>query len=344
METGGKVRIVPATEVGPQAIVRFARAVYGPHAHQAREAYHTWLYEANPACPEGLGHMVVAVDEQGEVVGFVDRMVQTWNVAGRHAAIPAICDLALSPSHRKGGTGLRLILAGTRGVDHAFVNGSNPNSSPLFRSLKYQELHGAVWSRKMLAPLRGVAGHAAFRLLGHPRTPPDLRKARTSAPWHCTQAPDAALCGALVQRLNAHPAAVKLHWTPASFAWRFFHPLGPRHVLVHDAGQENFMLLSVGVHKGVAIARPVAYRHASPADLDHLLRATIEAARSVGCDMLLAFTLVKEEAERMRAAGFRDRRPAPGTFFHHRRRSDADLFAGAWVQGCASDLGLEAIP
>jgi len=342
--TGGKVSIVPGSSVDPEAIVAFGKAIYGPHAHQAKHAYYRWLYTENPGCPEGLGHMLVAVEEGGKVVGFVNRMVQTWTVNGRLCRIPAIGDLALADTHRRGGPGLRLVLASTRNADHAFVNGSNPNSSPLFRSLKYQELEGAAWCRSILSPVRAGLGHAGHRLFGRTRAMPDLSRARVPAPWKCLHAPDERLRARLAELLNDHPAAVRPHWTTESLTWRFFHPLGPRHLLVHDADMRSFVLLSAGVHRGVTVCRPIAYRHASPNDFLPLLKAAIAASRSVGADLFLAFTMDRAEAEVMRANGLQDRATTPGTFFFHRRRDEAAAFARAWVQGSASDLGLEAIP
>jgi hypothetical protein len=340
---GPKVSIVPGTEAGLDAITAFARATYGPHAHQALPAYYRWLYTENPGCERGLDHMLVAVEEGGAVVGFVNRMWLRWTVHGEAMAIPSIGDLALGEAQRKGGLGLRLVLAATRDVDHAFVNGSNPNSSPLFRGLKYQEVTGCVWVRALLRPVSAGLHHGLYRVLGRSRGLPDPVRWEVPAPYRATKAPDAGTMERMCALFNAHPAAVKPLWELDGFAWRFFHPRGPQHVLVHDETVHAAMLVSMGLHRGVVVARPIAWRCTDKDRFKPLLGAALALARSAGAEVFAGFTSEPQEAAAMEALGLRRTAEVPGTFFHHRRKAEADRFTDLLVQGAASDLGFDAL-
>ncbi|HEY0977721.1 MAG TPA: hypothetical protein VGE21_09640 [Flavobacteriales bacterium] len=343
----GKVGIVPGNAVPQEAILKFARNRYGAHAHQARPSYLPWAYTANPHCTQGLAQLLVAQDEQGRVIGFVNRFFMAWNVNGNIEHIPALTDLAVDEHHRAGGLGLRLIMAATKDVPHAFVNGSNANSSPLFRGLKYQEITGARWMRKILAPVRGTIRFLLHRLTGRLPDASLFFTAGDSGP-SITRiiAPDGSLLEELATWLNADPAPVKLHWTAASLRWRFFDTSGPRHVLFLKRANHRLdgaLICSAGAQRGLNVCRLVMHRASNPAVYQELLAAALGHARRNGVDAFMAFTFDVAEAKVLEAAGLRAQ-AAPATFFHHARKSTPFDGTTASIHGAASDIGFTSIP
>lgn len=339
------VSIVSGSTVPLDAVLAFTARTYGPDAHQASADLYRWYYDANPHRTAGE-HAVVAVAGNGEVVGLANRLFMRWNVHGPIVTIPGISDLVTDPAHRQGGLGLRLAMRAVQGLEHAFVNGSNPNSSPLFRGLKYQELTGAYWGRALLAPLRAGWRYGLHRVSGvRPGRPPSFRT-KIPAGYNATTTPDDDLLDLLATFLNNAPANVKLHWTTEGLRWRFFHPLGPRHVLLFSTGGAGAltaaMLLSMGTRLGLLTARPIAYRCDDGA-FPGLLGAALTLCRANGIDVLSAFTFDAAEVRAMEASGLRRQQQAPATFFYHKRRVEAALFSDALVQGAASDLGLEGM-
>ncbi len=346
--TPPRTTIVPGSEVPLEAILTFARRIYGTHSHQAKEAYYRWS-GANPAHPAATAaHAVVAITATGEVVGLVNRIPMTWLVDGKPQVIPGIGDLSVDEEHRKGGLGLRLIMQSTRGSEHAFVNGSNPNSSPLFRGLKYQEITGAFWGRALLAPVSTSWRYGLYRLTRIGPRPPGPVHAMVHGRFAVTTTPDDALLGRIAGYLNLAPAATKLQWTVDTLRWRFFHPLGPHHLLIHSADRDNtpeaVMVLSIGSRRGLRIGRILAHRCDTEKAFGELLGAAKAIGKTGGVDVLAGFTFAPSEARVMRAAGLHGIRNPPATFFFHKRRIEEPLFQDVLVQGAASDLGLEGIP
>ena len=330
-----------------ERIIAFAQREYGRQAHQALGSFYQWEYTENPNCPAGLGAMIVAVDDAQQVVGAINRMFLTWDVHGEHVRIPAMVDFAVDGTHRQGGLGLRLILKCTSDISHAFINGSNPNSAPVFRSLKYQELEGGHWFRKILAPVRGGLRYGVHKITGG--LPGETKPfAEWSSPDVSTcAAPDQALLQKLADLLNAAPAEIKPFWTAETLRWRFFHPLGPRHLLLHRSASDGTLvaalLISGGPVKGLNVCRVIAHQCPSTKDLQDLLSAALAMARRGGMDAFFAFTFDKAEVAVLNALGYGQQPHTPSAFFFHKRRKDAELFRSVLIQGAASDLGFEAV-
>jgi hypothetical protein len=342
-----KTSLLSGTDVPMERILAFAGRVYGRNAHQAMASFYQWEYTENPNCPNGLGSMIVAVDGSQQVVGFINRVYLTWDVRGEQVTIPALVDFAVDDAHRQGGVGLRLILKSTSDLGHAFINGSNPNSAPVFRSLKYQELEGGQWFRKILSPLRGGLRYALHKIGGGVPASP-LRFAQwASSTAHLSAAPDDALLRQLANLLNDGPAQVKPFWTVETLRWRFFHPLGPRHLLIHrsfsDGTMSAALLISCGPVRGLNACRVIAHGCTDPQQFRDLLSEALRMAEGSGVDVFFAFTFERSEADVLAAMGFAEQPRTPNAFFFHKRRKDAELFRSVLVQGAASDLGFEAV-
>lgn len=347
MAQPAKTSLVSGTDVPMERILAFASRVYGRNAHQAMASFYQWEYAENPNCPNGLGSMIVALDGSQQVVGFINRVYLTWDVRGEQVTIPALVDFAVDDAHRQGGVGLRLILKSTSDLGHAFINGSNPNSAPVFRSLKYQELEGGQWFRKVLSPLRGGLRYALHKIGGGlPTSPLPFAQWSTSS-VRVSAAPDVALLRQLAELLNNGPAEVKPFWTVETLRWRFFHALGPRHLLLHRSSPDGTMsaalLMSCGPVRGLNACRVIAHGCTDPQQFRDLLSEALSMAEGSGVDVFFAFTFERSEADVLAAMGFAEQPRTPSAFFFHKRRKDAELFRSVLVQGAASDLGFEAV-
>lgn len=345
----GRTTIVTGLEVDRQAILDFAQRTYGAHAHQARANHLEWSYVQNPHAPDGLGHMLVARTEEGRVAGFVNRFLVDWQVHDRTVAIPAITDLAVDEQDRQGGLGLRLVMSAVKGVEHAFVNGSNAHSSPLFRGLKYQEVPGGWWMRRVLAPLRGGTRLLLHKTLGQvPVTSGFLTTAELASGVRLHDRPDDALLAQVVTLFHTDPAPIKLHWTIEGLRWRFFHPLGPRHLMLStttsSGALSSVMLMAAGMQRGIQVCRPVAFRCPDPAHFELLLGTAMRHAKRHGVDACIAFTFDPNEARAMQRLGLARQPVTPATFFHHARRGMPFDPQELRIQGAASDIGFTAIP
>ncbi|MGB3525241.1 MAG: hypothetical protein WBB32_04675 [Flavobacteriales bacterium] len=343
-----KLRIVRGNDAPLASVLSFCRVVYGAHSHQANPEYYQWAYTENPNCPDGLDSMVIACDEAGRVVGTMNRLLMEWEVEGERMVIPALGDFAVDIAHRMGGLGLRMALSSTKGVEHAFVNGSNPHSSPLFRALKYQELKGGKWFRKVYNPLRASRKYLWHRMGGSPRPTHLLLAEQKIEGLHASASPNDLLLSGLADLLNSANCTVKLHWTADSVWWRFFHPSGPRHIVLYnsapDGSPTNALLVSVGQRMGLNVCRLIAHQCSDTAQFPHLLRSVMALLRRSGTDAFMAFTFNAKEADDLLAAGMREQKDPPATFFHHRRQTNAMAPHEVLVQGAASDLGMEAMP
>lgn len=345
-----KVTVVSGSPAYQASCLNFARREYGKNSYQALASFYKWQYELNPNCPNGLSAMLLAVDESNNVVGFVNRTFMEWSVKGERMIIPAIVDLSVKSTHRNGGVGLRLILKATSECAHAFINGSNANSAPLFRSMKYQQLEDARWFRKILSPVRGALRFGRHKLTGSLPEQHRMfaqRQATVDDRFRTYTEPDAGILNKLTEFLNGAEQEIRPHWTMESVRWRFFDPLGPRHLLLIEddvnGSAKNAMLISAGPTRGLNICRLVAHRTQNVLDFKNMLAYALRLARSSGVDAFIAFSFDATEADAIAAVGFSKLKQAPGTFFYHKRKKDAEIFQNVLIQGAVSDFGFEAV-
>ena len=345
-----KVTIVPGSAGYLESLFSFARLEYGRSSHQTLASFYNWQYERNPNCPDGLAGLLLAVDEANNVVGFINRTFMEWSINGEIMIIPTLSDLAVKTTYRTGGAGLRLILKATSNCAHAFVNGSNANSTPLFHSLGYQSLDGARWLKKILNPIWGGFRYGWHKLQGGLPKPHQLF-AQNRHPDACNIrtyfAPPADTLKQLTEFLNGSEQKIKQHWTIESVRWRFFDPSGPTHLLLIEDNAKgtiiNAMVISVGPTRGINVCRLVAHRSQSISDFHKMLEYSVKVAKVSGVDAFFAFSFDQLEVQAIGSAGFTDAKQSPGTFFYHKRKKDAESFRNVLVQGAGSDYGFEAI-
>lgn len=329
----------------------FALAEFGAGSYQALETYLHWLYRDNPASARGYEDMTVGVNAEGEVVGCVHKMQTNWSTRGRIVKIPAVHDLMVAEKYRRG-LGLFLIMASFRGEDFALIPAAAKNApfSSVYPKIRCSKVP-AAWYRKILRPVHGAASLIKKRLAGtgaaaeyfHSTVMPLPR-----GPWTATARPDDALIRRLCETLNAgdgEPGS-RPAWELATLRWRFFHPLGPKHMVIFKnsgkTGEKmNFGILSLGPRNGLNVLRLIAAHAESHDDLGQMLsQAEHLAARQA--DLFLIFTANARLDRQLQHLGWRGMRNQPDTYIYGRANAESSmpfLFSGE-----AGDWGFEAIP
>jgi hypothetical protein len=342
-----KVRFTPFEPALTDAYREFARRSWGGYAYQSKPAYLDWLYRENPAADPTKPQFLVAVNMHGEMVGAFHSMALLWDLAGDITTIPAAHNLYVKDEYRQG-IGLYLVLAMMRRENHVFCPSQVPPLADTYRKLKWQEVP-VHWYRRVLTPAA-----TALRLLRNRTFGPrhDTVTAADLAPEPVTvrggitvtHYPDDDAIEHIAAVLNRRLAQFrqKPHWTPAMVRWRFFHPLGPQHLLFHNGGEE-FLILSLGQRHGITTSRIMEGSATSPDNLVPLVRQAERFLARNKVHVLLAVSGDAHINQALTAAGWRpEKRHSRKTFFYHRDRNA--MFDGYAFNASAGDFGFEAIP
>jgi GNAT superfamily N-acetyltransferase len=345
--SAARITVVPGNEGLHDAVRSHAALMHGAWAHQASARYRHWLYSCAPHVPEGIAAMRVALDEQQRVIGIADRMFLPWMVHGTVERIPALIDLSVREEHRSGGAGVRLILSASTDVSHLYVNGSNANSAPVFRGLRYQELTGAFWGRMVLSPLGTAWKLARQRIAASPGAAFDMGRMLPHLDLEATTTPTAAVLNELAALAASDPVPVRPHWTADMLHWRFFHAEGPPHVLLVQRSParaiQHALIATVGIHRGLHVLRPLLQLGDVRLLRTHTAPTLVREAARAGVHVMAVFAWDTNESQVWRSLGCLERKDVPGTFFQHKRRSDMERFNHVRVPAAASDLGFDAI-
>lgn len=374
MTASTEPRIIPYDPAWYAAYARFAEAAWGAGCYQASRRYLRWLCDEHPegqaqARPRLRDRLIAVVGT--EVVGAVHNLRLTWRLGAAATTTPATQsgELVEIPSphnwfvvseHRRG-LGLMLLNAAQAGERHAFTNVADGPLTELYRKLRYEEVR-TEWWQKPLRPAAAALRTTISRVFGeraaiplHDRggwrrfvaAPPD-----PGGGFLVDAAPSAELQAALLACRERTPrAGATPTWTPATFAWRFFHRFGPRHVAVYarrgspqDAlgpdAIHSCALLSLGLRRGLLLARLIEVAAPEAQDLAPLLRAAERTALRLGAHALLYYGSNPRTLSAVAATGLRRREASPAFVYHAARK---ERFGGVDVEGSVADFGFESI-
>jgi len=325
------------------AYLAFAREQFGEHAYQAKPAYLEWLYEENPEAKAGYEGFLVGTNDQQEVVGCIHKLYQRWHWNGKSVVFPAIHNLAVHPDYR-GGLGSLLILSSLRGEEMAFVPGVASDQTPVYERLKFHKL-AAHWYRSPVHLARGAFRIARHKVRPGPNREIDLEK--TAAQLNRKERkgiqheifPNDETLKELLASVERRRPAVYPEWNLKSFRWRFFHPKGPRHLLLR-AGLEDFAILSVGNHRGSVVARLNFVCLGDKPAAEKLLSAARSAARA-SADFLLGYSADPKTNALFEQAGWRTFGSQASSFLYSRLGMPESSDWGVGAE--AGDFGFEAI-
>jgi hypothetical protein len=340
------LRLEPYDDAMFDAYASFARSQYGAHAYQATRRYLGWLYDENPASSKGRADFILC--RQGRtVVGCIHKLRLRWRAKGETVEIPTLHNWMMAPEHRKG-VGTLLLTGACRGESHALIPGAAGDLAAIYRQLRFEELP-LSWYRRVLTPIRGGIRYLVTR----------GGKLRLFSPFrydHWDGAPNGAHDEIIVEAdprpevietlaataRGGEDEAVRPEWTAESFRWRFFHPRGPRHLLLRHAGDpRSFLVLGAGDHRGLVAGRVVDVFYSSFEAFRALLRRAQSVLRRLGAHVMVIYSGDRRLDEMLSRVGLRPDSTRQAAFFFH--GSPRQRFGTVGFRGSAIDFGLEAI-
>jgi len=311
--------------------------MYGKASYQSSRSYLEWLYLANPSS-RGLEDCIGAFAE-GQLVGCVHRMRLPCVAGDETLSLASLQNHVVEPSLRAG-AGVLLLQRATKGEQFSLSPGVHGRLGEAYRRLGYDELP-SYWLVRVLRPLAAVT-QRGVRTMTRDRWPtPHLRL--TGRALHrigrgslsLTADPNeiqlVRLAEGLVSQSRERSEAY-VPWDPALVRWRFFSPLGPKHVFVERRGAGAWALLSYGVKSRINVVRLLD--HDSRGD-SSFVNDVMRAVRRVGAAVALAYTTRRERKNELLAGGWRLRGDSPASFVKGGSRLS--------VGGAATDLGFEAL-
>ena len=328
----------------------FAEESWGKSCYQSSEKYLNWLYKENPCGNSSEEDFILGLAE-GKVVGCIHKMRWVWKNKDQIEFIPNIHNLMVSEKYRKGWFGIKLLKQSLLGENHALIPGVPKNQGSLYRFLKCQQVT-SCWYRKILTPIKGALCLSLKKLLNYdaPNSFFTLSQFQNKKfqddPVQVTLEPDELTIQKIVSQLNKKPSeTLSAYWTLEQFKWRFFHPLGPKHLLIYKDSEhtlEDFLILSLGPRRGLNVARVVEFEASSSQVLKHLMQVAERVIKIFGGHVLLVFCASQRLNEKLQELNLKLIKNSPNTYFAH-KNSDV-LFHSVAFTGSAGDFGFEAIP
>ena len=330
--------------------IDFAEREWEKYCHQSSENYINWLYNENP-CPRNSKENFVLAFYEGKVIGCVHKMGLMWKVKGRVEYIPAVHNLMVARNHRRKGCGILLLKHSFVGENHALVPGVIKDQKNIYKFFRCQKINSS-WYRKILSPLGGAYYLTVKKLFD--RSAPsaffnanDLNKSKSlNASFKTTVEPNDRVIGKVISSLNKMSTSMVFpYWTIEQFRWRFFHPLGPRHLMIYkesDHDIKDFVILSLGPKKGLNIARVIEMEASSLESLDTLMQQAEILTKLFGGHILLNFSCSSKLNELLVKLKYKLIKNQPDTYFYYKNKKD--VFHSFSFNGAAGDFGFESIP
>lgn len=307
-------------------LIRASAAQFGNHSYQHLPRYLEWLYQANPA-GRGPSDCLVA-RQDGEIVGCMHRMILPLGGADGPRTLGVLHNHFVSDAVRSG-PGVLLLRRALKDVDIGFAPGVQAPLDQVYRRLGFAE-HAGFWLIRTLRPVAGGIQMVRSRLGMSKAVRIDAgRLDERVAGVEVTASPNASDLDRLCQAMrDGSPAHAGVEWTPELVRWRYFDPIGPRHLLLRSG--ETMAVIAVGMRRGLRVGRLLELHGADRAFTQHISRVMQAAGAALG----LAFTTDETIAQRLTAQGWRLREN--GTFSFRSGTSPLDLGPAT------TDVGFEA--
>lgn len=314
-----------------EALLRFAAAYYGPDSHQARRTRFEWLYRENPLSQGPSKDLIVAVTESGEIAGCHWKTRLPWRFLGERAVIPSLHDLAILPEYRQG-QGLPLVLAALAGEQRAALLGLSPTSEAIYQRMRCPEVPMQRFE-KVLSYVRTSLGMMG---LARPRRSETLILRNEAISLQASANPGDTMLRDALAIPSAGPCG--LDWSMDSFRWRFFHPLGPQHVLVlqgPESAPTARAIFSYGLRRGAVMARLVDVAVAEPGGLSEILSAVECTLRRLGVAVATAATTSRAAHAWFFAHGWKTQQGVSARFFLRSKEGmpEAEIWGGSYDYG-----------
>lgn len=334
-----KFKLTPYQEQDYQSYVEFALNNWGPTAYQANKNYIKWLYKESPASIKKDSDFLLVKDSASDkVIGSIHKLRLPWLVNGKILEIPAIHNLLVDKNERIG-SGLFLITSSFKGEEHVFVSGVNPPLSKAYAALRCQKMV-VNWYRVVISPLAIVKSFLANKL-GKSKTCNIEQHCQkySNKNYICTINPDYKTIKNIVNIVNSNneKTQVKIMWTPEWLQWRCFHKIGPKHLLFINKDNTEFIIYSIGIRKGIKIARIIESTPTNKQKFQKLYKESVKELKKLGCGLLLIYTTDKQLINNINSKPFKSKTE---TYFYHK---DKQPFTDCSFNASSGDFGFEAI-
>jgi hypothetical protein len=329
------VRGIEKAEIEP--LLRFYERTYGKGSYQSSRRYFDWLYVQNPAA-RGIGDCVVALEE-GAIAGCVHRMRLPCVTDTGTSTLASLQNHVISPTLR-GGAGIMLLQKAVKGERLTLSPGVAGRLGEAYRRLGYDEVP-SYWLTRLISPLRALAQGAAKVLsrAGWPNASPRLRDcvpSRSDAgSLQVTLDPTVEQLTRLAACLVAQAreqAGAYVPWDAELVRWRYFSPVGPKHILVEKRSNGAWAVLSYGAKSSMTLVRLL--EHDAAADRN-FVSDVLGVARTFGASVGLSYTTRAQDMARLVANGWRPRKDPPSSFTWGS--------GGLSISPAATDVGFEAL-
>lgn len=309
----------------------FVRACFGRFAYQAQPDYLDWLYCRNPyGC--GFDDFRIVTHEGERVVGCLHKLRFTLSTPTDDTPQTgvAIHNLMVHADHRKG-VGF-LLLREVIGKHKRFlVPGVIGELSQSYQRLGATRID-AFWGQKRLLP---SPTQALKRLFNSPISDVVFTRLQTQSDRLGVEMLR-DVTPALSTRVAQHGACYTV--SDPYLSWRLFGTTNTSTLALLHRSSDACLLMTVGTRKGLPVARVFFCASSEPAPGLALLACAEQAARALGCAMLLVTSDTRGcPASLLAQAGISPKAVMPDTYFYA-KSGDASLPI-TWP--LLSDLGFE---
>jgi len=348
MDHSSNTKIIPYVDDYWNSYHEFAKSEWGVNSYQAQKNYVRWLYDENPSPNKLPTDFLIVVSTQNRVVGCIHKLRMPWIFQSNSIEIPTIHNLVVDREHR-GHYGLPLILKSLRADEYGIVPGTAPPLSGIFDKLKCQPII-VHWHRKVLRPFTGIMQLVMQKLLkkcNYSYFVPEINFQNNSH-FNITTQPPPDILLKIANTLNKRTNINEVHsfWNESWLKWRFFHEIGPKHLLIYKTinGTDDidFMIISLGPRHGLNVARLVEFSVTNRDTFITLLSQAENYAKKARAHVFLAYIPETNTKNVILTSRWKKIHPSPAnTYFYHRNK---ECYFDRYIMSASTvDCGFEAI-
>ena len=300
-----KVHWVPFEDSFFENYQKFTWKHFGELSYQAKKNYIHWLYQENPLSLKKEDFLLGISESQNHVVGCIHKMRLPWNYQKNLIDVPALHNLMVDENYRHG-IGFMLVMASVANEQHALMPGVGQPFIEFYQRLKYQKVT-ASWYIKLLKPFQGGFFYTSNKFFNYSSKARYFDRSKhnhsRSINFSTTTSPDNTMLEQIAGAINLKdPKLISPWWNAEQLKWRFFHPFGPKHILIYERFTEtikNFAILSLGPHRGINIARILVLNSSSSESLKQLIGSIKTVGKKNGGHMVQFVCADKETNNRL---------------------------------------------
>ncbi|MBU0579649.1 MAG: hypothetical protein KKA19_00590 [Candidatus Margulisbacteria bacterium] len=340
-----KIELVPYENHFFESYQQFAWRNWGKGTYKADQNYLNWLYKENPSVNKSKMDFLIATVDGKDVVGSIHKMRAFWRINNEEVEIPAIHNLLVDKKYQSG-YGLFLITSSLKGHEHIFVPAVADPISEVYEKLHCQRLD-VFWYRKVLNPVAATTGYLLnkhFKMITHKKYFNEKWQIK-SPEFKVTINPSFEILSKIVKTLRKRNSGYNVHpaWDEVWLKWRFFHKIGPKHLLIFSERGEDldFLILSLGPRHGLNTCRIIEASVENSALMKKMLKAIEKMLKKNGIQLFLVFTADPKLNNNLVQNGWQPLKNTPKTFIYHKNKKEQ--FSNYAFNALVGDFGLESI-